>query len=201
MDLLLKFGSRNGTTMTPTPSQLIRQQIREAEGYLELGSMFDDQWSLNSSLKAVMADSALFSLQKIDDPRGHFSHIRYLQGQACRMSRRYADAIAYYVESLDRDPENLHTLLAIAWCYKRSGQLEAAIDAMQQATLYDPDSAIAFYNLACYFALENDIEGCLASLKVAFQLEPGFRVHLADEPDFDPVREHPAFQALASVSV
>ena len=52
--------------------------LKSAEGYLELGSMFEDRWSLDLPLRQVMADSAMYHLNQITDPRGHASTVLYL---------------------------------------------------------------------------------------------------------------------------
>ena len=177
------------------------QNLQSAEGYLELGSMFEDRWSLDLPLRQVMADSALYHLNQITDPRGHASTVLYLKGQACRMSERYPQAIDWFSKLIALEPDNMPGLLAVAWCHKRSGDLASSIVAMEQAIECEPNNAIAHYNLACYLALDVQVQPCVVQLTEALKLEPQFRVYIADETDFDPVRDHPDFQSLVSVSV
>ncbi|MGV6806996.1 MAG: DbpA RNA binding domain-containing protein, partial [bacterium] len=40
------------------------------------------------------------------------------------------------------------------WCCKRTGQLEEAIESLEQALQRHPDDALVNYNLACYYSLE-----------------------------------------------
>ena len=191
----------NTVTMPDSAIQQILQNLQSAEGYLELGSMFEGRWSLDLPLRKVMADSAMFHLNQITEPRGHASRVLYLKGQACRMAERYHLAIGWFDSVIDLEPDNMHALLAVAWCHKRTDNLAASIEAMQQAIANEPDNAIAYYNLACYLSLEGQIQSCVDRLAEALKLEPQFRLYISDESDFDPVRDHPDFQSLVSVSV
>ena len=109
------------------------QNLQSAEGYLELGSMFEDRWSLDLPLRQVMSDSAMYHLNQITDPRGHASTVLYLKGQACRMAERYPQAIEWFNELIKIEPDNMHALLAVAWCHKRTDDLASSIAAMEQA--------------------------------------------------------------------
>lgn len=177
------------------------QNLQSAEGYLELGSMFEDRWSLDLPLRQVMADSAIYHLSQITQPRGHRSTVLYLKGQACRMAERYSQAIEWFDQLTEIEPDNMPGLLAVAWCHKRTGNLASSISAMEQAIAYESGNAIAHYNLACYLALDGQVQPCVGRLAEALKLEPQFRVYINDETDFDPVRDHPDFQSLVSVSV
>ena len=181
--------------------QQTMQNLQSAEGYLELGSMFEDRWSLDLPLRQVMADSAMYHLNQITEPRGHASTVLYLKGQTCRMAERYPQAIDWFNELIKIEPDNMHALLAVAWCHKRTDALASSITAMKQAIDCEPDNAIAHYNLACYLALDGQVQPCVNRLADALKLEPQFRVYVNDESDFDPVRDHPDFQSLVSVSV
>ena len=188
-------------TMPDAAIQQTVQNLQSAEGYLELGSMFEDRWSLDLPLRQVMSDSAMYHLNQITDPRGHASTVLYLKGQACRMAERYPQAIEWFNELIKIEPDNMHALLAVAWCHKRTDDLASSIAAMEQAIDCEPNNAIAHYNLACYLALDGQIQPCVNRLADALKLEPQFRVYVNDESDFDPVRDHPDFQSLVSVSV
>ncbi len=163
--------------------------------------MFEDRWSLDLPLRQVMADSAMYHLNQITDPRGHASRVLYLKGQACRMAERYDQSIAWFDSVIELEPDNLHALLAVAWCQKRNDNLAASIGSMEQAIDCEPENAVAHYNLACYLALDGQVQSCVDRLAEALRLEPQFRIYISDESDFDPVRNHPDFQSLVSVQV
>jgi len=187
--------------MPDTAIQQTLQNLRSAEGYLELGSMFEGQWSLDLPLRQVMSDSAMYHLNQITEPRGHATRVLYLKGQACRMAERYQQAIEWFDQLIEIEPDHMSALLAVAWCQKRADNLAASITAMRQATECEPNNAIAHYNLACYLALDEQVEPCVDQLAEALRLEPQFRLYIFDETDFDPVRDHPDFQSLINVPV
>jgi len=172
-----------------------------AEGYLELAMVFDDQWPLEKSQRQELGDRAFRCLNKIKNPLGHKPYILFLKGQAARISDRLDEAINYLEQSSKLDPENLHTYLALAWCYKRTGQVHRAIDSMSVAVEQNSESAIAQYNLACYFAINRQVQLALMHLSFAFDLNADYRHLVADETDFDSIRENPGFASLTSVSV
>jgi tetratricopeptide (TPR) repeat protein len=159
--------------------------LREAEGYLELG----------------MAEHALAALGRLDADSIGRSDALYLEGEALRSLDRFADALIPLEAAADVAPSNIHVWLALAWCYKRTEQLARAIDALEQALEVDPQEALLLYNLACYWSLAGDAEQSVAYLGKAFDLDASYRELVADEADFDPIRNRPEFQALLTIIV
>ena len=185
----------------PTIKQVQRRQkINMAEGYLDL-AMALDQWPLELSLRQSLADRALQNLDTIEKPLGYKPYILFLKGQACRTAERFTDAIHYLEQSLKLDPDNLHAFLALAWCYKRTDRMDLAIESMQSAVELDAESGIAHYNLACYCALNRQIDLALMHLSFALDLNSEFRDLVANESDFDAIRENPRFSSLTSAAV
>lgn len=178
-----------------------RKHIRAAEGYLDLATALDDRWPLDDSSRKTLADRALAHLEKIKNPMGHKPYILFLKGQACRIDRQYTKAIHYLDQSAKTDPDNLHTHLALAWCFKRTDRLEMAIESMKRAVELDPESAICHYNLACYCALNQQVNLALVHLSFALDLSPEYRDKIASESDFDLIRDNPRFISVTSVVV
>lgn len=188
-----------------TISQVQRQQnIRMAEGYLDLATALDDpaqSCRLRPSLRERLADLSIKSLEKIKSPLGHRPYILFLKGQACCTANRFEKAIRYLKRSGKLDPDYLHTYLALGWCYKRTGRLEMAIESLQTAVELDSECAIAHYNLACYCALNRSVDLALMHLSFALDLNPEYREHIANESDFDAIRENPRFASIVSAVV
>ena len=178
-----------------------RQNIRMAEGYLDLAMVLDDLWPLEDGLRESLTDRAFQCLEKIKNPLGHKPYVLFLKGQACRASNHPLRAIHFLEQSNKLDPDNLHTYLALAWCYKRTDQLELAIETMQSAVELDSESGIAHYNLACYCALGRQIDLALMHLTFALDLNSEYRDHIATESDFDSIRENPRFAMIATAAV
>ena len=183
-------------------NRLRRQQIlREAEGYLDLITVFGDRWPCRLDSRDRIALRVLATLDRIEAPGGMLGQISYLRGQALRAMQRYNDAVVPLALAAELEPQNVHVRLALAWCYKRCRRLDLAIQALEEALEADPAYAIVHYNLACYWSLANNAKLALLYLSQAFDLDPEYREMVGKERDFDPIRHHPHFQSLTSVIV
>ena len=178
-------------------TQQRQRAIRAAEGYLELMSMNDQGLGIDVALALPLANRVVESLKRIDS-RPHQSYLFYLGGEACRLTHQFHEAIAWYQQSLELEPENIHCLLAVAWCYKRADQIDEAIDSMHIAIEYEPDQAICHYNLACYFAIKGKSRNAITFLAQAFELQPEYRKMVDNDPDFDLIRGDEAFADFLS---
>jgi len=177
------------------PDDVKSQQraIRIAEGYLELMSTFDKGLSMDEGLAQPLADKMLSLLESIQPSPEHLCYVNHLRGEACRFAYRFEEALTHFRRSLEIEPDSIHGLLAIAWCYKRVGRIEEAIESMQIAIEFEPDQAICHYNLACYFALSGKASNAIEYLSQAFELRPAFRKEVISESDFDSIRDDPDF--------
>ena len=185
------------------PNRIRRQQIlREAEGYLDLITVFGDRMPCRPDIRDRMAQRVIATLNRLEDAGGGLrAHVLFLRGQALRAMDRYAEAVPSLREAAELEPQNIHIRLALAWCYKRCRRLDLAIQALEEALEADPAYAIVHYNLACYWSLAGNVKLAVAYLSQAFELEPDYRDLVQHERDFDPVRNHPHFLALTSVIV
>lgn len=61
----------------------------------------------------------------------------------------------------------------------------------------EPGYAGLFYNLACCESLAGRHVEAIEHLRRAIELSPRFGAYAQDDTDFDPIRESPAFRALA----
>lgn len=178
-----------------------KQLIREAEGYLDLMSVFDDRWQLDRQHIETLATRAIECLDAVENPHGFLPHILFLKGQAHRAAGRFEEAARLLEESKEMEPENLHTLLALAWCYKRLNRVNDAIRVMREAIQVEEESAIAHYNLACYLAIQKQTAEACQHLSNALEIDPSYRNLVADETDFDSIRNTSEFQAALSINV
>ena len=178
-----------------------RQLMRRAEGYLDLIMVFDDRWPLDLEYRVSMAESAIDCLTRIENPKGHLGYVLFLKGQACRACERHEQALDYLKQSVELEPGNIHSYLALAWCHKRLKRIDLAIEAMQAAIELDDTSAIAHYNLACYWSLACHTNNALHHLSRALDLNPDYRDNIPSETDFDNIRTNPDFRALNTAVV
>ncbi len=178
-----------------------KQLLREAEGYLELITVFAGTWSPSPSSRTRLAQRALDALVNMGNSPYQRTRVLYLKGQSLSKLDRFGDAIVPLESAADLDGDNIHVWLALGWCHKRTGRLDLAIQSLEEALGVDPDQAIVHFNLACYWSLANNPKLAVAYLSSAFDLDDCYRDLVANEPDFDTVRHHPDFMALTTVIV
>ena len=197
----LRF-TRTSHLSSDTQELRLQQHLRSAEGYLDVLMVFADRWPPEEGARDRLAARALDELAKIPDeePRW-FAERAYLKGQALRTMERFEEAIEPLQQAAEAQPENIHIQLALGWCYKRTGRLDLAIQSLEEAMEARPDEGIIHYNLACYWSLAHNKGLALQYLTQSFDLDPNYRDMVADERDFDPIRDDPDFQMLTSVIV
>ncbi|MDI6795513.1 MAG: tetratricopeptide repeat protein [Desulfatibacillaceae bacterium] len=81
-------------------------------------------------------------------------------------------AAQYYAQSLEEDPDYVPSLNNMAVIAMERGQLELAERALQQAVTIGSGSPDPYYNLACLYAGQGDIEQALEYLNRAIEKEP-----------------------------
>ena len=178
-----------------------QQILREAEGYLDLAMMFSEAWMLEPERRHGLAARSLATLDRLSGEAADEAEALFLRGQALRTMDRFREALAPLQLAVQLDPKNVDIYLALAWCYKRTGQLKKAIESLEEALGVEPAAAILHYNLACYWSLAKNKRKSIQYLSQALKLDDNYR-HLIDtEPDFDPIRDDPRFRALATVIV
>jgi tetratricopeptide (TPR) repeat protein len=172
--------------------------LQEAEGYLDLILAVSEPLPLGALHRTRLAQRAIEVLDQLDHSEFCRGRGYYLRGQAYRLMERYPEAIDALLKSVELDPLNVHVYLALAWCYKRSERIDLAIQSLEDALEIDPERGILHYNLACYWSLAKNVGLALAHLAKAIESSENYRLLVADEPDFDAVRNHPEFLALAN---
>jgi Flp pilus assembly protein TadD len=148
-----------------------------------------------------MPRHALDVLARCGDLESLPDHALYLQGECLRALDQYREALQPLAKAAAGSPHNVHVWLSLGWCYKRTGRLDMAIESLQEALAVEPNDALVHYNLACYWSLAKNKRQALSFLSRAIDLKDHYRTLVATEPDFDPIRSDPAFQALVRVTV
>ncbi len=182
--------------------RITRERVRrEVGGWLELLTIGGEDNELSAGVRDPLAWRALAALDHLEEGDREDPFFQYLEGMIWRLMERYEEAILPLRRSAETEPEKTVRWLALGWCYKRTGNLDLAIEALQEAREFEPGDAIIHYNLACYWSLAGDVDQALDSLEIAFELDSSYRFLVAEEADFDDIRYLPEFQELCSVVV
>ncbi|QDU60589.1 Tetratricopeptide repeat protein [Planctomycetes bacterium Pan216] len=163
------------------------QALLQAEGYLEL----------------ELPEPALEALERVGTRARTSAQWHFLTGKALQLRGEFARALPHLESASVQEPDNVEVYLSLGWCYKRTDQLPRAISSLLEAhrrcqqRSKSPEGALVMYNLSCYYALANHRAQTLQWLARALKQEPGYRRMIAEETDFDKIRDDPEFQALA----
>jgi tetratricopeptide (TPR) repeat protein len=169
------------TTLARSGDRIRQIKIqREAEGYLELS----------------MPRQAIAAIARLGDPTGFDAHSLYLWGESLRCLSRYEEALVPLQQAARADSGNMHVWVALGWCFKRTGQLSQAIEALETAVSVKPEEALLHYNLACYWSLAGNKRLALRYLSRSLAIDPDYRLLIEGETDFDPIREDPEFRSV-----
>jgi tetratricopeptide (TPR) repeat protein len=74
-----------------------------------------------------------------------------------------------------------------------NGEAAEAIRLLDQAMSMEPASARLYYARAAAWALEGNTESAVGDLRQAIGIEPTLRYQAGNDPDFESIREEPAF--------
>lgn len=166
--------------MVLLPASRPKRHFNAAEGYLMLD----------------MSEQALRELACIGATDNDSEKYFCLLGQAQQQAKLFSEALDSFQIAYQKVPENLTTLMGMAWCYKRTDQLLLAIPIMEEAYQYHPDQPIVLYNLSCYFALAGDKTNALSWLSRSLRMESALIKLITEEPDFDSLRSDKDFQFI-----
>jgi tetratricopeptide (TPR) repeat protein len=160
-----------------------KRHLRAAEGFLSLG----------------MPDHALDALKQISDPAEATVDLYLLRGDALRAKQEHELALACFQQAHELSSTSLEALMGMAWCHKRLDRLDQSIDCMRQAYQAHPTIPVVLYNMACYYSLAGNKEQALSWLGRALRMSPSLGKLVADESDFDPLRDDPDLKHLLTL--
>ncbi|MBI5691770.1 MAG: hypothetical protein HZC55_16925 [Verrucomicrobia bacterium] len=104
--------------------------------------------------------------------------------------------IAFYESVLRRSPHYVQVVELLGGLYTRQGRIADGLRMDRKLVRLQPTNPTAHYNLACSLALSKRRSDALRVLHRAVAL--GYRDldWMQQDPDLDPLKDHPEFQAL-----
>jgi len=95
-----------------------------------------------------------------------------------------------------RDPRFAEVVEILGGLYTKQGRIAEGLRMDRKLVRMKPDNATAHYNLACSLALSRRKPEALQALRHAIELGYSDYEWMRQDPDFDGLKKHPAFQAL-----
>jgi adenylate cyclase len=119
-------------------------------------------------------------------------------GDEAGMRAAAARVLARVEKTLARDQVNLGSIGCAVGALIALGDAGRAKTLIDRSLLIDPDNLMMRYNFACGMsAFLGDADAAIELLRPAFdQMSPGWLRHASSDPDLDPIRSDPRFEAL-----
>lgn len=114
-----------------------------------------------------------------------------------RRSLRDLDVKISFLEGIARrDPSFVEALELLGDHYTQRGKFDDSLKVDQQLSKLEPQNPLVFYNLACSYSLNQDLDMAVAALQKAITL--GYRDFkwLAKDPDLRRLRKHPLYRNI-----
>ncbi len=165
-------------------SKRVKRRMDAAQGYLMLD----------------LPDRALRELDEISNTDEATYEYHLLRGEALRAKSDHRAALEAFRKAHAASPEDLGTLMGMAWCFKRIDRVDQSIEMMQLAYESHKEVPVVLYNLACYYSLAGEKEQALSWLGRALRMDRGFTKLVPKETDFDPLRDDPDFLHLLELT-
>jgi tetratricopeptide (TPR) repeat protein len=104
--------------------------------------------------------------------------------------------IAFFESVLRRDSAYADVIEILGGLYTKTGRIGDGLKMDRKLVRLQPGNSTAHYNLACSLALTRQKAGALKALKHAIDL--GYRDFdwMAQDPDLESLKKHPAFVTL-----
>ncbi len=114
-----------------------------------------------------------------------------------RKEVRDLDVKITFLEGLvRREPDYIEALQILGDHYTQRGRVDDSLKIDKQLSRLEPRDPLVFYNLACSYSLNGELDHAAAALEQALSL--GYRDFkwLARDPDLRPLRQHPVFRSI-----
>lgn len=108
----------------------------------------------------------------------------------------FEQAITNCDRILKRKPDDADTWFQKGLALTYMQKYDKAITAYNQTTTIKPDFSNAWYNMACCYAQQNDLERAIQSLQQAINLNSHCQQEAQTDSDFNAIREYSQFQTL-----
>ncbi|MGJ3246902.1 MAG: tetratricopeptide repeat protein [Elainellaceae cyanobacterium] len=140
--------------------------------------------------EAITCNERAIALQP-DIPWGWFG-----KGYAHRNLHQYENALECYDRAIQLKPDYFRFWNHRGYVLVKLGRDDDALESLDRGQRLKPDYGNPYYVRAYYYILQGKIDPAIEQLRQAFYYYPTLKSLIQSDPDFDAVRDHPAFQAF-----
>ena len=115
------------------------------------------------------------------------------EAEAIAVRQRCQEVIERHIEL---NPDDGRALYYGASVLVQIGERDRGLKWARRALVIDPEDIDVLYNVACSYSHAGDIESAIDCLEKSVKAGFRFREWIEKDSDFDPLRNHPRFQAL-----
>jgi tetratricopeptide (TPR) repeat protein len=121
-------------------------------------------------------------------------------GRIKRRSRRESRDLDVKISFLEgivgRDPGYVEALQILGDHYTQRGEFEYSLKVDKRLSRLQPRNPLVFYNLACSYSLNKELDRAATALEKALVLGYNDFKWLAKDPDLRPLRKHPIYRSI-----
>lgn len=112
------------------------------------------------------------------------------------MANQRTFEIGFFEAILERNPRYAEVMEILGGLYTEAGRIDDGLRIDRRLVRLMPENPLAHYNLACSLALKERPRDAIRSLAKAIDL--GYRDvdWMLQDPDLDPIKEHPHFLGM-----
>ena len=110
--------------------------------------------------------------------------------------RKYNDAIHQFKHVLELDSNFFFAWDNIGWVNYKMGNIDKALEAVDNAIGSEPNYANGWYNKSIYIIKKANIDEAITYLKRAIELDPNYIEQAKTETDFKDIRNDKRFIRL-----
>jgi len=155
-----------------------------------------DQDAYDASVRAFEGAVAMIHDGKLEAARAAFLKIAGESAGEIVMADRarvYASACERRLTSRPATPKDADDFYYRAIVFSNQGRLDEALEMIEGAVRLDGRSAKALYVRASVHAMRGSADRSIHDLRSAVGFDPTLRFQAINDPDFDSVRDDPAF--------
>lgn len=151
---------------------MIKRQITESVGYLELG-MLQEAWD---------------ALEEIDAVNRYLPQVFQVRLEIYKRMMNYNGMATIARHLISVFPEDPQYWISLAYAQRRYIDLQTAEKTLLEAQKSFPKEGTISFNLACYACQLGRLDEAREKLATAIEMEPSFKKVALDDEDLKPLR-------------